>query len=172
MSLLSYHPKLRPYIFYGVALAHYPGEKGARGTCPFCHDDSFYVRIDRNREGFICNTCAESGNIYTFIRLLYKYSKKLWDESDTSQYLNPSQLRKDKLAAFMSAKNFSLEDITRWGIVPSYINLDPLLPLYNVEDKLSNLPRFCCNTVKGKPKWIPYGMPGGKQHPCRLWLWR
>ena len=168
MSLQSYPPKLRPYIFYGLSLGHYPGDNGAKGICPFCHDSSFYVRLDRNREGFVCNSCMESGNIYSFIRTLYKYSKELWDKSDISQYNYPFNMKKDKLASFMAAKNLTLSDIERWGIVPSYINMDPLLPLYNKEDALANLTRLCSATVKGKQKWIPYGMPGGKQHPFRL----
>lgn len=165
MSLAQYPPRLRPYVFHGVKLGFHNGDKGANGHCPFCHDSSLYVSIVKDQ--WLCNTCLESGNVYSFLKALLRYSKSLWNKVDKALYA-PEKLsqtaKKDKLAAFMLQKGYTLEDIDLWGIVPSVTTFDPLLPIYNEKDSLANLAKFAFTDGK----WRPYGTPQCKSHPYRL----
>jgi DNA polymerase III delta prime subunit len=165
MSLVLYPPRLRPYIFHGVQLQFHQGDSGAKGYCPFCHDSNLYVYM--HKDGWTCNSCLESGNVYSFLKALYRYSKDLWKkvDKDLYNYYNIKDIAKsDKLAKWMVAKGYTLEDVDRWGIVPSITTFDPIIPFYNEKDSLSNIAKF----VAVGDKWIPYGTPQCKSHPFRL----
>ncbi len=165
MSLAQYPPRLRPYIFHGVQLSFHSRDNGAKGHCPFCHDSNLFVYI--NKDGWTCNSCMESGNVYSFLKALHRYSTELWNKVDKALY-SPDIIQKtakvDKLAAFMLQKGYTLEDINRWKIVPSITTYEPLLPLYNEKDSLANLAKFSIH----EGKWRPLGTPQCKCHPYRL----
>lgn len=153
MHLKSYPPQLRPYVFHGVDLTYYAGDRGGVGECPFCYGDHFFVW--RDRHGFVCKQCAASGNIYTFMNLLYEQSQQHWKESS---YELPKAVQ-----AVLNAKQLTLDDLLNWGACPSHIDFTLLFPQYNETGALSNLLRV--DRIEGK--FRPLGTPGCKMHPFR-----
>jgi hypothetical protein len=134
---------MNPFEYHGVTL--YQQGDQLQGQCPFCQkDDHFYVNTNTNQ--YDCKSCAESGNLITFIKRLHEHA----DNTTTQEQLE-----------FLSQKR---------GIRTSYLNehelaVNPLngewlLPVYNHKGKLSNL--LTHRAYKGRVQWM--GTPTLKQH--------
>jgi hypothetical protein len=165
MSLKDLPPNLRPYVFHGIHLDYKHGDKGGLGVCPFCDDHSFFVWA--RTHGYVCKNCGESGNHYTFLKTLYARSVEFFNSCDHTPYhdLDDSEyIRKDKFAQFMLERALTYSQIKAWGIVPSYITMEPLVPGYNEQDVLSNLYRV----FRTEGKLRPHSTPQCKLHPYRL----
>lgn len=131
--------KLRPYTFHGVTL-DYSGVSSGRepvGDCPFpfCGTEKkFYVSAETGQ--FECKSCQTSGNVYTFIRILHEQSV----QERTDEWL-------EELAQSRGISPQFLED---WGIAPSVITGEVIIPGSNSNGKMTNLYRWITDTRKNR----------------------
>lgn len=109
--------QLRPYTYHKVELDWGSKEtlgKEARGECPFCGGDKFFVSQVSGM--YDCKTCPENGNHYTFIRKLHEYSLAVTSLSD--------------LALVAEERKVSPKTLQRWGLVQSVVDREWMLPAY------------------------------------------
>ena len=121
---------LRPYRFHGVELDHQEGRENAPGPCFLCgSEDKFGVLV---RDGqWKCFVCGKSGNIYTFLR-------ELWRESDKRTNGQTKVLAADRRLLYP-------ETLHHWGVVKSVTTGDWLIPGYSSDRKMNNLYKYALN---------------------------
>lgn len=158
MALVDYPEKIRPYIFHGVQLTRFDDYK-YKGTCPFCDKENhFEVKSDDGK--FRCYLCDEFGNVYTFLQLLYDVSLSHYNA------MAPWEKPFDLFDLLQDEKGVSIEMAETWGLVPSIITNDILIPAYNNNQSLANLSKV----ILEDDKWICLSTPGCKKHPFGIHL--
>jgi len=141
--------KLRPFLFHGVDISSHP--KQAEGTCPFCDKENhFHVETATGR--WHCKRCSESGNIPTFLVKLLEYSHDNIQEALTMGIYE----------ALTEDRNIPIPILFQWGVIPSFITGDWLLPAFNPKGKLANIFKA---TQDREGKWKVLSSPGCKLHP-------
>jgi CHC2-type zinc finger protein/ATPase family protein associated with various cellular activities (AAA) len=144
----DYHEKLRPFIHHGVDLPNDP--KQATGQCPFCSKPShFSVKTETGQ--YRCLVCEESGNIATFLQVLYAKSLDSTPDEAVESLADERSLDSRSLRYFGIAQSITIQD--EW-----------LAPMYNDKGALSNLVRIVPSEVDGKTKYTLISTPG-----CKLW---
>lgn len=135
---------LRPYTFHGFRMEGRDGSGNVIGTCPFCaREGKFSIKEDTGQ--WRCFVCAEGtekggGNIYTFLRLLWKLS-----EEATTEY---EELTGDRRLLFP-------ETLMDWGVAQSVTTGNWLVPGFNHEGKLNQLYKYIQDPATGKRILLP-----------------
>lgn len=137
-------PKLRPYLFHGVDIPEDPVQ--ATGDCPFC-DKPGHFGVKTETGQFRCVRCEETGNISSFLRKLWEYSKEQTHDKD--------------YAELSEQRGVPVEALKAWGVVQSIATGEWLLPMFNKDGKLTNLSRW--TQINGE--WKLLSTPGQKMHP-------
>lgn len=117
---------LRTFQAHGVDIDHVEGDVQAKGTCPFCGAEKFFVNT--NNGLWDCKVCGLSGNPITFVREVYKLSRSL--------------PRPDYAELLASRKLLSADTLWEWGVTRSPFTQDWLVPGYDEGGKLCNLYRY------------------------------
>jgi len=131
---------LRPYIAHGVLLT-VDGDE-AVGECPFCSREKFSVNVEKGTAR--CWGCpvlleeTEKGGINhaSFLKILWKLS----DE------------RKIDYTDLAHERNLPPETLMQWGVVPSLITDEWLIPGYNAKGEICQLYRYV--TIKGRKRLL------------------
>jgi len=138
---------LKAYAFHGVELDWENSSTQATGTCPWCaREGKFSVNLETGLwrcyvcdEGTDTGKSASGGGSYVFLRTLWQYSK--------------DNLKAPEMAILMElAKERKLDHSTLiyWGVVPSFLTNDPLLPGYSNPETLSQLYQYAPPNREGK----------------------
>ncbi len=142
---------LRPYLFHGVELDWSNGDDNAMGDCPLCgREEKFGVKVPTGQ--FRCFKCGESGNVYSFLRWLWKAS-----DEKTIKY---KQLAKDRDIAYP-------DSLLRWGVCRSVLTDSWMVPGYNVEGKLCQLYQYM--SVNRGMRLLPTPTLGHQLHGVDLY---
>ena len=119
---------LKPFVFHGMEFKIDPSSVQAISDCPFCGKErKFYV--NRTNGKWDCKRCAETGNVYGFLRKLYEMS------SDSTQISDLMELAEDR-------KLLDPGVLKWWGVSKSIITTDWLIPGYDGQNKLQTLYRY------------------------------
>ena len=127
--------KLKPYAFHGVDLHWKESDKEAVGECPWCgRENKFFVSLETGQ--WRCVVCQEGtakggGNSYVFLRLL-------WQESMQAAK-NQERLYQELAADRGLMRTATLK---RWGLAPSILTGDWLVPGYSVDGKINQVYRY------------------------------
>lgn len=112
----------RAYTWYGVDFFRASGNQ-VYGDCPFClTDGKFYVNVEDGR--YECKVCGLSGNLTTFLRVLWKKS------SETKTDYSPLIAERPPLTE---------KTLIYWGVVKSIINGRWLIPGYTSKGEIGSL---------------------------------
>jgi len=150
MAIKDYPEGLRPFIFHGLNVDYQPGGDQGVADCISCGKPA-HLYINAGTGAWNCHRCSDSGNIYTFFRMLHKESMEAYangKEETTAELLS-------------AAKGISIDTLWEWGIVPSVLTGDLIIPSYNMDNRLATLYRVF---LEGD-KWKPLVAPTTKRHP-------
>jgi len=149
---------IRPYTFHGFRMEGEDGSGNVTGTCPFCsREGKFSIKKDTGQwRCFVCQSGSDKGggNIYTFLRSLWKAS----DEA-TTEYLS---LVKNRKLLFQETLMF-------WGVCQSVTTGDWLVPGHSHDNKLNQLYRYIKDIPTGKMLLLPTPELGHHIHGVTLY---
>ncbi len=142
MPKIEILPKfLKPYLFHGVQIEiPTEGENQAQGNCPFCSSEGkFFISIKSGL--WQCKVCGTGsgrggGNVYTFLRELWKISNEKADGDINA-------LAKDRKFLFP-------ETLSQWGVCKSILTDEWLVPGYGPDRNLCQLYRYSRDYKSGK----------------------
>lgn len=159
MRLKSYPKPIQPYLFHGVIFSDLQSPT-ACGRCFICDkEDHLYVNQteylpDWKPGQWKCHSCQEKGNQYTFMQRLHEESINAYND-------NPID---DTLAVLSGAKGIFIPTLLDWGVVPSIITEDLIVPGYSHEGTVSNLYKI----IVEEDKWTCLSSPNSKRHPIGM----
>ena len=146
MALTKDAPEeLKPFVFHGLDLDIKSKAKDLITTCPFCGREGKFS-LERKTSKWRCFVCDEGGNQYQFIRLLWEAGKESAGEVDFSS------LSQDR--------GLAGETLRTWGVVPSVITEEWLVPGFNAKGELIQLYRYA-RIKGGKRKLLATPNVGG-----------
>lgn len=134
---------LKTFQTHGVDIDHVEGDTQAKGTCPFCGAEKFFINTSNGL--WDCKVCGQSGNPITFIREVYKLAR---------------QTRPDYSELLASRKLLDPSTLWEWGVVRSPFTNEWLVPGYDELGKLCNLYRYVRIGNNGRPKMALLAAPG------------
>ena len=151
--------ELKPYVWHGVGLdaVEGDGQEQVYGDCPFCgREGKFAIQVSTGLwRCLVCNEGSDEsgkfnkgGNIYTFLRLLWRNSHLATNNEDYEWLMKHRGILKQ-------------ETLERWGVCKSILGGDWIIPGYGPDGKLNNLYRYIYD--KGKNRWVTLATPGLNQ---------
>lgn len=133
--------KLRPYKFLGLDMA-WEGNPVAKADCPFCgKEDHLFIKLETGQ--WQCKICGGpsdkgGGNIYSFIRELYKLSMDAANEDDLEEIAEER-----RIPAFV---------LKEWGVCKSILDHDWMFPGYG-----TNLDESGKRNINNIYRWVKAG---------------
>lgn len=145
--------KLRPYTFHGVGLSI--SKREATGQCPFCERNKFSVNTETGKWKCWSASCAESGNIFTFLRKFHAFCTNATSLNDYQELANDRGFLDSQVLA-------------EWQICRSVLNGNWLIPGYNIKGDLTSLYRYVPQK-QGGFRLLPTPTLGHHLHGMNLW---